>query len=120
MTGLRVLKAVTAYAFLVLITTAWVYKFNAKGYSQTLDSLRASFGDLAYVFIAIFSVGSMLSTPILGIAGIVGMVASIRLGRSALAWGFLCCLLSLANFVLWAKYGGMPSKIPFCDWCNHP
>jgi hypothetical protein len=120
MTGLRVLKAVTAYAFLVLITTAWVYKFNANGYRQTLDSLRASLGDVAYVFIAIFAVASLVSTPILGIAGIIGMAASKRLGRSALILGLLCCVLSFANLVLWTKYGGMPRKIPFCDWCNHP
>ena len=120
MTKLRLLKASTVYAFLVLIATAWVYKFNANGYTQTLASLRASFGDLAYVFIAIFSVVSFLSMPIVGIAGVVSMAASKRLGRLALILGFLCCVLSFANLVLWTKYGGMPRKIPFCDWCNHP
>jgi hypothetical protein len=109
MTALRVLKAVTVGALLVLLTTAGVFRFNVNGYSQTLSSLRASWGDGAYIFIAIFSVVSMVATPLLGIAGIVGMAASRKLGRQALLWGFLCCALSFANLVLWKNYGGMPT-----------
>jgi hypothetical protein len=112
---MRLLKAVTVYAFLVLITTAWVFKFNANGYTQTLDSLRASFGDAAYIFIAFFSVATFVSTPIVGIAGIVGIAASRRLGRPAFVWGLLCCVLSFANFELLKDYGGVPhtnSKAP--------
>jgi hypothetical protein len=108
MSQLRVLKGVTVYAFLILITTAWVYKFNPHGYNQTLGSLLKSFGPNAYIFIAIFSVASLVSIPIVGIAGLIGMIASRRLGRSALVWGFLCFVLSAANYVLWRKYGGMP------------
>ena len=109
MTALRVLKALTVCAFLVLITTAWVFRFSLNGYAQTLTSLHASFGDGAYIFIAIFSVASLVTTPILAITGIVGMAASRRLGRPALILGFLCCALSFANLVLWKKYGGMPT-----------
>jgi hypothetical protein len=89
--------------------TAWVYKFDASGYRQTLDSLQTSYGATACIFIAIFSVVSLISMPIFGIAGLVGMVLSRRLGRSALILGFLCCVLSFANLVLWKKYGGIPS-----------
>jgi hypothetical protein len=106
---LRVLKAVTVCAFLGLAMTAWVYKFNAGGYSQTLDSLQKSYGDAAYLFIAFFSVVSLISMPIFAIAGFVGMALSRRLGRSALILGFLCCVLSFANLLLWKKYGGVPS-----------
>ena len=81
MTATRALKAVTVYAFLVLITTASVLKFNANGYTQT---------------------------PIIGIADIVGIVASRTLGRSALVWGLFCCVLSFENFVLLKNYRGMP------------
>ena len=109
MTAIRVLKAVAVYALLVLATTAWVFKFSANGYTETLDSLRKSFGDAAYIFIVVFSVGTFVSTPIIGIAGIVGMAASIRLGRSALVWGFFCCILSFANFELLKNYGGAPT-----------
>ncbi len=109
MSQLRVLKAVTVCAFLVLLATAWVYKFSASGYTQTLDSLHKSYGANAYIFIALFSVVSLVSMPILGFAGLAGMVLSKRLGRSALILGFLCCVLSFANFVLWKKYGGIPS-----------
>jgi hypothetical protein len=63
MTKLRRLKALTVYAFLVLVTTAWVHKFNAKGYQQTLHSLLKSFGVGAYVFILSFSVASLVSMP---------------------------------------------------------
>jgi hypothetical protein len=108
-TGLRVLKAITVCAFLILITTAWVFKFNVHGYNQTLDSLHAGFGDGAYIFIAIFSVASLVSMPILGMTGIIGMIVSRRLGRSAFALGFLCFALSAANFVLWKRYGGVPT-----------
>lgn len=103
------LKGVTVCAFLILITTAWVFKFDAHGYNQTLGSLHKSLGDGAYVFIAIFSVASLLSMPILAMTGIIGMIASRRIGRSALALGLLCCVMSVANFVLWKKYGGMPT-----------
>lgn len=109
MIQLRILKAVTVCAFLVLVITAWVYKFDPSGYRQTLDSLQKSYGATAYIFIAIFSVVSLISMPIFGIAGVVGMVSSRRLGRSAMILGFLCCVLSLANLVLWKKYGGIPS-----------
>lgn len=109
MTGLRVLKAVTACAFLILMTTGWVFKFNAHGYNETLGSLRASFGDGAYIFIAIFSTASLVSMPILGMTGIVGMIASRQLGRSAFVLGFLCCALGATNLALWKKYGGMPA-----------
>lgn len=109
MTALRALKAVTVCAFLVLVMTAWVHRFNVDGYRQTLDSLEKSYGATAYLFIALFSVVSLISMPIFGVAGIIGMVLSKRLGRSALILGFLCCLLSYANFVLWQKYGGIPS-----------
>ena len=47
--------------------------------------------------------------PVLGVAGGTGMIASRRLGRSAFVLGFLCCVLSAANFALWKKYGGMPA-----------
>jgi len=109
MTQLRVLKAVTACAFLVLITTAWVYKFSPGGYRQTLDSLQKSYGAGAYLFIALFSVVSLISMPIFGFAGLAGMVLSRRLGRPALILGLLCCVLSFANLVLWKKYAGIPS-----------
>jgi hypothetical protein len=90
--------------------TAWAHKFNADGYTQTLDSLQKSYGDAAYPFVALFSVVSMVSMPIFGtIAGIVGMALSGRLGRSALMLGFLCCVLCFANLVLSTKYGGVPS-----------
>jgi hypothetical protein len=107
---MRVLKAFTVLGFLVLVTTAWVFKFNVNGYTQTLESLRRSFGDVAYIFIAIFSVATFVSTPIVGIAGIIGIVASRRLGRSALLYGFLCCLLSYLNFELLKNYGGIPRR----------
>ena len=110
MIGLRWLKAVTVCAFLILITTAWVFRFDLHGYNQTLASLRSSFGDGAYIFIAIFSVASLISMPFVGIAGAIGMIGSRRLGRSAFLLGFLCVVLSVANFVLWKKYGGVPTK----------
>ncbi len=109
MIGLRVLKAATVCAFLVLLTTAWVFRFDPSGYNQTLHSLRASSGDSAYIFIAIFSVVSLLSMPIFGMSGVVGMIMSRRLGRSAFMFGLVCCALSGANLVLWKKYGGMPA-----------
>ena len=109
MTKLRVLMAVAVYGVLVLITTAWVYKFDVNGYRETLAILLASFGDVAYLFIATFSVASLVSIPLVGIAGIVGMAASRRLGRPALILGFLCCALSFANLVLWKKYAGVPT-----------
>jgi hypothetical protein len=109
MTALRVLKALTVCAFLVLITTAGVFRFSINGYTQTLTSLRASFGDGAYIFIAIFSVVTLVATPIFGITGIVAMGASRRLGRPALLLGFLCCAVSFANLLLMKKYGGMPT-----------
>jgi hypothetical protein len=108
MTAIRVLKAVAVYAFLVLITTAWVLKFDVKGYQRTLSALQASFGDGAYIFIAIFSVATFVSTPLIGIAGLIGIAASRRLGRPAFVWGLLCCLLSYANFTLLKNYSGMP------------
>jgi DMSO/TMAO reductase YedYZ heme-binding membrane subunit len=109
MTQLRVLKVITVCAFLVLVITAWVYQFDVNGYTRTLASLRKSYGDSAYLFIALFSVVSLVSMPIFGIAGLVGMISSRRLGRSALILGLLCCVLSFANLVLWKKYGGIPS-----------
>jgi hypothetical protein len=109
MTQLRVLKAVTVCAFLVLLMTAWVYKFSLGGYRQTLDSLQKGYGANAYVFIALFSVVSLVSMPIFGFAGLAGMVLSRRLGRSAFILGFLCCVLSFGNLMLWKKYGGIPS-----------
>jgi hypothetical protein len=108
-TGLRALKAITVCAFLILITTAWVFRFNIHGYNQTLDNLHAGFGDGAYIFIAIFSVASLVSMPILGVTGIIGMIASRRLGRSAFLFGFLCFALSAANLVRWKRYGGVPA-----------
>ena len=66
MTQLRVLKAVTVCAFLVLLTTAWEYKFSLGGYRQTLDSLQKSYGANADIFIALFSVVSLVSMPIFG------------------------------------------------------
>jgi hypothetical protein len=110
MTQLRVLKAVTVYAFLILITTAWVCKFDPHGYNRTLDALLKSFGSNAYIFIALFSVATVVSIPIVGIAGVIAMIASRRLGRSAFVLGFLCCVLSAANFVLLKKYGGVPES----------
>jgi|SRR5579862_3507290 len=110
MTGLRALKAATVCAFVVLITTAWVFRFDPHGYNQTLSSLRASYGDGAYIFIGIFSVASLVCTPIFGLIGAIGMIGARRLGRSALVPGVLCVVLSAANFVLWKKYGGMPAR----------
>ena len=110
MTGLRWLKGVTVCGVLILITTAWAFKCDLHGYNQTLASLRASFGDSASIFIAIFSVASLVSMPFVGIAGAIGMIGSRRLGRSAFVLGFLCVVLSAANFVLWKKYGGVPAK----------
>lgn len=109
MTQLRVLKAVTVSAFLVLALTAWVYRFSPGGYAQTLGSLQKSYGGNAYLFIALFSVVSLVSMPIFGVAGLIGIALSKRLGKSALILGFLCCVLSFANFVLWKEYGGIPS-----------
>lgn len=106
--GLRVLKAATVCAFLVLLTTAWVFRFDPHGYNQTLAALRASYGDGAYIFIAIFSVVSLISIFIFGISGMLGMILSRRLGRSAFVVGLACCALSGANFVLWKNYGGVP------------
>lgn len=110
MIGLRLLKAVTVCAFVVLVTTAWVFRFDPHGYNQTLASLRASYGDVAYIFIGIFSVASLVCTPIFGIIGAVGMIGSRRLGRSALVLGVFCVVMSAANFVLWKKYGGVPPR----------
>jgi hypothetical protein len=109
MTALRVLKAVTVCAFAVLLLMAWVFRFNANGYSQTLTSLRASWGDGAYIFIAIFSVVSLISTPLIGIAGLVGLAASKKLGRDALLCGLVCCAICFAQLLLWKNYGGMPT-----------
>lgn len=109
MTTLRVLKAVTVCAFVVLLLMAWVFRFNANGYSQTLTSLRHSWGDGAYIFIAIFSVVSLISTPLIGIAGLVGLAASKKLGRDALVCGLFCCAICFAQLVLWKNYGGMPT-----------
>jgi hypothetical protein len=109
MIALRALKAVTVCAFLNLILTAWVFHFDPHGYNRTLDSLRASFGDGAYLLIAIFSVVGVISMPIFGLIGIVGMALSRQLGRSALVLGFLCCALTATDLLLWKKYGGMPS-----------
>src|SRR6202453_3619148 len=108
MTTLRVLKAVTVCAFVVLLLMAWVFRFNTNGYSQTLTSLRHSWGDGAYILIAIFSVVSLISTPLIGIAGLIGLVASKKLGRDALVCGLSCCAICFAQLVLWKNYGGVP------------
>ena len=110
MIGLRVLKAVTVCAFVVLITTTWVFRFDPHGYNQTLSSLRENYGDGAYIFIAIFSVASLVCTPIFGLIGAIGMIGARRFGRSSLILGCLCVVLSAANFVLWKKYGGMTPR----------
>jgi hypothetical protein len=112
MTQLRVLKLVTVYGFLILVITAWVYKFDPHGYNRTLDTLLKSIGANAYIFIAIFSVASLVSIPLVGIAGIIGIISSWRLGRSAFVCGLLCFVLSAANFELWKKYGGVPTNRP--------
>ena len=109
MTTLRALKALTVCAFLNLILTAWVFRFDAHGYNRTLDGLRASFGDSAYILISILSVTSLVAVPIFGLIGIIGMALSRRFGRSAFVLGLLCCSMSATDFVLWKKYGGMPS-----------
>jgi len=109
MTQLRMLKLVTIGALLVLITTAWVCKFDPHGYNRSLDSLLKSFGANAYIFIAVFCVASLVSIPIAGVVGLLGMIASRRLGRSAFVCGLLCCIFAAANFELWKKYGGMPT-----------
>ena len=109
MTTLRVLKAVTVCGFVVLLMMAWVFRFNTNGYSQTLTSLHHSWGDGAYIFIAIFSVVSLISTPLIGIAGLVGLAASKKLGRDALVCGLFCCAICFAQLVLWKNYGGMPT-----------
>ncbi len=108
MAKLRWLQAVAIFGLLVLIVTAWVYKFDVNGYRQTLASLRASIDGNADIFIALFSVVSMISMPIVGISGIVGIALSSKLGRPALILGIACCALSFANYLLWRNYGGVP------------
>src|ERR1700677_2570332 len=109
MTTLRVLKAVTVWAFVVLLLMAWVFRFNTNGYSQTLTSLRHSWGDGAYILIAIFSVVSLISTTLIGIAGLIGLVASKKLGRRALVWRLAFCAIRFPQVVPWKNYGGMPT-----------
>ena len=109
MAGLRVMKVLTLCALLVLMATAWVFRFDAHGYNETLGSLRRSFGDGAYIFIAIFSAASLVSVPIFAIVGVIGVIVSRRLGRAALVWALLCCAFTAGNLMLWKKYGGVPT-----------
>lgn len=119
---LRILKAATVYAFLVVIgTRVAFYFFNGKDFNKTLHSQQSTWSLLLlFAFVAITGLASLLSIPITGVAGIVGMAAAKRYGSSAFIMGVLCCLLSAANLLLWTKYGSMPFKVPGCDWCNHP
>jgi hypothetical protein len=110
MTKLRMLQVATVYALLVLLVTAWVDKFSPQGYQQTLGDLHRSIGANADIFIALFSVISLISMPFTGIAGIAGMIASRKLGRPALILGILCCVLTYANWLLWKNYGGVPQR----------
>jgi hypothetical protein len=110
---MRVLKAATIFALLMFIANCVAFHaFHTKGYGKTVQDLSATFGSAASVWVGLFSAGSLVSVPITGILGLVGMASSKQFGRSALVLGTLCCVLSAANFVLWKKYGGFPENHP--------
>ena len=118
----RVLKVATGFAFLVLISTRLgFYMFNGKDFSKMLGRMDMFPALLVYALLAIFGATSLLSIPITATAGVVGMATSKRDSPAPFFLGFLTCLLSAANLLLWIKYGGLPIKIPGCDWCAfHP
>jgi hypothetical protein len=121
MSSLRVLKAVTVYAFLVVVGTRVAFHFfNGKDFNKFVGHYNGWTFILIFAFVALTGAASLLSIPITAAAGLVGMAMAKRSGSSAFTLGFFCFALSAANFLLWTKYGSMPFKVPFCDWCNHP
>lgn len=106
----RMLQVVTIFAILIVLGTAWVFLFSGSTYTETLAYFGRFFGSFAPLCVGLFDALSMVATPLIAIAGIVGMALSRRLGRAAFTWGLLCCVLASANFVLWKKYGRMPPR----------
>jgi hypothetical protein len=107
---LRMLQAATVFAILIVLGTAWVFLFSGSTYAETLTYFGRIFGSLAPLWVGLFGAVSMVSTPLIAIAGLVGMALSRRRGRSVFMLGLLCCVLAVANFVLWKKYSGMPPR----------
>jgi hypothetical protein len=105
---LRLLQAVTVFAILIVAGTAWVLVFSGSTYTETLTYFGRFLGSLAPLWVGLFGSLSMVATPFIAIAGIVGIGLSRRLGRAVFLSGLLCCILAVANFALWKKYGMPP------------
>ncbi len=106
---MRAIKALTALAVLIFIGNAVLfYSVATRGYGRTIDALTPVFGSYDSLVLALIAVASLMSIPVTALFGIIGIVLAKRFGRSALALGLLCCVLSAGIFVLWKEYSGAP------------
>lgn len=107
---MRALKVATL--FTVLMFAANCYVFNSiriRGYSKTIDLFHPTFGSADSLVLGLFSAASMVSIPLTGLVGVIGIASSKRLGRNALIMAILCCVLTIGSWEMWKKYGGMPA-----------
>jgi uncharacterized membrane protein YwaF len=108
---MRVIKVLTILSVLMFIANAVMfYSIATRGYGQTIDAVRPTFGSADSLMLALLSVFSLVSIPAMALFGVIGIVSAKKVGRSALVLGLLCCVLSAASFVLWEKYAGVPGS----------
>jgi hypothetical protein len=107
---MRALKAATLFTVLMFIANCYVFNsIRIRGYTKTIELLHPTFGSTDSLVLGLFSAASMVSLPLMGIIGIIGIASSKRFGRSALIMGIVCCVLTVGSWEMWKKYGGIPA-----------
>jgi len=108
--AMRALKLATLFTILMFIANCFVFNsIRIRGYGKTIELFHPAFGATDSLVLGLFVAASMVSIPLMGIIGIIGIASSKRLGRNALIMGILCCVLTIGSWEMWKKYGGMPA-----------
>jgi hypothetical protein len=108
---MRALKMATLFTILMFIANCFVFNsIRIRGYGKTIELFHPTFGSADSLVLALFSAASMVSIPLMGITGLIGIASSKRLGRNALIMGILCSILTVGSWEMWKRYGGMPAR----------
>ncbi len=106
---MRALKVATLLTILMFMANCYVFNsIRIRGYGKTIELFHPAFGSADSLVLGLFAAASMVSIPLMGIIGVIGIASSKRLGRNALIMGIVCCILTVGSWEMWKKYGGMP------------